>query len=98
MSDGKGGTDSEEGGPHHREVVGSATMPRAKGLLGCTPNHLSLSTTSTLSAGSTGKLLLAFCIYELNTIYLRVCSQAYSILCHSRSQYCPTPTSSPGAK
>lgn len=61
MSDGKGGTDSEEGGagsggghPHHREVIGSATMPRAKGVLGNTPNHLTLSTTSTISAGSTG--------------------------------------------
>jgi hypothetical protein len=62
------GTDSEEGpqqqsssgGHHHhqhlREVGsgGSATMPRAKGILGNTPNHLTLSTTSTLSAGSTG--------------------------------------------
>lgn len=53
LSDGKGGTDSEEGG-QHREVIGSATMPRAKGVLGTTPNHLTLSTTSTLSAGSTG--------------------------------------------
>ncbi|ODN06327.1 Protein still life, isoforms C/SIF type 2 [Orchesella cincta] len=47
------GTDSEEG----REggiSSGSVTMPRVKGMLGNTPIHLTLSTTSTLSAGSTG--------------------------------------------
>ncbi|CAG7732893.1 unnamed protein product, partial [Allacma fusca] len=37
-----------------RKTIKSTTMPRMKGSLGQTPNHLTLSTTSTLSVGSTG--------------------------------------------
>lgn len=49
----KDGTDSEEGRDGGMSS-GSVTMPRVKGMLGNTPIHLTLSTTSTLSAGSTG--------------------------------------------
>ena len=45
-----GGKEDEDG----TRKAKSTTMPRMKGTLGSTPNHLTLSTTSTLSVGSTG--------------------------------------------